>query len=80
MANSTDAYLPPTRTSSTRDCRTWAWVARLLIYKGFGHGISKPKERLAAQWHNWQWFEKHVWGIDLEMPLPPTDDDEGRTD
>ncbi|HLZ16026.1 MAG TPA: S9 family peptidase, partial [Cyclobacteriaceae bacterium] len=25
----------------------------LVVYKGFGHGISKPKERLAANWHNW---------------------------
>jgi hypothetical protein len=25
----------------------------LVVYKGFGHGITKPKERLAATWHNW---------------------------
>ncbi len=43
--------------------------ARLLIYKGFGHGISKPKERLAAIWHNWQWFGKYIWGEDIEIPL-----------
>ena len=42
---------------------------RLLIYKGFGHGITKPKERLAAIWHNWQWFGKHIWGEDIEIPL-----------
>jgi dipeptidyl aminopeptidase/acylaminoacyl peptidase len=30
--------------------------SRLIIYKGFGHGITKPRERLAAIWHNWQWF------------------------
>ena len=53
---------------------------KLIIYKGFGHGINKPKERLAAQWHTWQWFEKHVWGVDLEMPLPPSDSGEGSTD
>jgi dipeptidyl aminopeptidase/acylaminoacyl peptidase len=34
--------------------------ARLIVYKGFGHGINKPKERLAAIWHNWQWFNKYV--------------------
>ena len=34
---------------------------KLIVYKGFGHGISKPKERLAATWHNWEWFNKHVW-------------------
>jgi dipeptidyl aminopeptidase/acylaminoacyl peptidase len=42
---------------------------RLVIYKGFGHGITKPKERLAAVWHNWQWFARHVWGEDVKMPV-----------
>ena len=36
--------------------------ARLIIYKGFGHGITKPKERLAAMQHNWEWFNKYLWG------------------
>ncbi|MFZ6000556.1 MAG: S9 family peptidase [Bacteroidota bacterium] len=43
--------------------------AELMIYKGFGHGITKPKERLAATWHNWQWFNKYVWGETVELPL-----------
>lgn len=33
---------------------------RLVVYKGFGHGIDKPKEQLAAMWHNWQWFGRHL--------------------
>lgn len=41
---------------------------RLIVYKGFGHGITKPKERLAAMWHNWQWFGKYVWEEDIEIP------------
>jgi len=41
----------------------------LVIYKGFGHGISKPKERLAATWHNWIWFGRHLWGESWKMPL-----------
>jgi dipeptidyl aminopeptidase/acylaminoacyl peptidase len=32
----------------------------LIVYKGFGHGITKPKERLAATQHNWDWFTKYV--------------------
>lgn len=40
----------------------------LIIYKGFGHGINKPKELLAAVWHNWRWFAKHVWDRDVEIP------------
>ena len=34
----------------------------LIIYKGFGHGITKPRERLAAMLHNWEWFARHIWG------------------
>jgi dipeptidyl aminopeptidase/acylaminoacyl peptidase len=43
--------------------------SRLIVYKGFGHGINKPKERLAAIWHNWQWFNKYIFGEDEEMPV-----------
>jgi dipeptidyl aminopeptidase/acylaminoacyl peptidase len=43
--------------------------ARLIVYQGFGHGINKPKERLAAVWHNWQWFGKYLWGEEIELPL-----------
>jgi len=35
---------------------------RLIVYKGFGHGITKPKEQLAALTHNWEWFGRYVWG------------------
>jgi len=42
--------------------------SRLVVYKGFGHGIDKPKEVLAAVWHNWQWFAKYLWGEDVELP------------
>lgn len=41
---------------------------KLIVYKGFGHGITKPKERLAAVWHNWQWFGKYIWGEEIEVP------------
>ncbi len=47
---------------------------RLIIYKGFGHGISKPKEQLAAMWHNWQWFGKYVWGEEIEVPVGRNED------
>lgn len=42
---------------------------KLIIYKGFGHGINKPKERLAAMWHNWQWFGKYIWKEEIEVPM-----------
>jgi dipeptidyl aminopeptidase/acylaminoacyl peptidase len=37
-------------------------TSKLIVYKGFGHGINKPKERLAAVWHNWLWFNHYVFG------------------
>lgn len=43
--------------------------AKLIVYKDFGHGITRPKERLAAVWHNWQWFAKYLWGEDVSMPV-----------
>jgi dipeptidyl aminopeptidase/acylaminoacyl peptidase len=43
--------------------------AKLVVYKGFGHGISKPKELLAAVWHNYQWFGKYVFGEEIELPV-----------
>jgi dipeptidyl aminopeptidase/acylaminoacyl peptidase len=43
--------------------------AELVVYKGFGHGITKPKERLAATWHNWQWFAKYLWDEEIALPL-----------
>lgn len=43
--------------------------SKLIIYKGFGHGITKPKERLAASWHNYLWFGKYIWGEDISVPF-----------
>ena len=40
--------------------------SKLIVYKGFGHGINKPKERLAAIWHNWQWFNHYIFGEKIE--------------
>ena len=41
---------------------------KYIIYKGFGHAITKPKEQLAATWHNWQWFLKYIWNEEVELP------------
>ena len=44
--------------------------SKLIVYKGFGHGITKPKERLAAVWHNWQWFNHYIWGEPMgDLPV-----------
>ncbi|MFO7866155.1 MAG: S9 family peptidase [Candidatus Aminicenantes bacterium] len=48
--------------------------AKLIVYKDFGHGITRPKEQLAAMWHNWQWFAKHIWNEELEIPVEAKED------
>jgi hypothetical protein len=56
-------------TSYCKACAIKIYRPELIVYKGFGHGITKPKERLAATWHNWQWFNKYVWGEKIELPV-----------
>jgi len=36
--------------------------AKLVVYKGFGHGLTKPKAHRAAMEHNLEWFGKYIWG------------------
>ncbi|MBX9600880.1 MAG: S9 family peptidase [Bryobacteraceae bacterium] len=35
---------------------------KLIVYKGFGHGVDKPKEQKAAMEHNYDWFSRWIWG------------------
>jgi dipeptidyl aminopeptidase/acylaminoacyl peptidase len=35
---------------------------KLIIYKGFGHGLNKPKAARAAMEHNLEWFDQYIWG------------------
>ncbi len=36
--------------------------ARMVVYKGFGHGIDKPKEQRHLMEENYDWFSRWVWG------------------
>jgi dipeptidyl aminopeptidase/acylaminoacyl peptidase len=38
----------------------------MVVYKGFGHGINKPKSMRAVMQHNLSWFNHYIWGD----PLP----------
>jgi dipeptidyl aminopeptidase/acylaminoacyl peptidase len=38
----------------------------MIVYKGFGHGITKPKSQRAVMQHNLAWFNHYIWGD----PLP----------
>jgi len=40
--------------------------AEMVVYKGFGHGINKPKAMRAVMQHNLAWFNHFIWGD----PLP----------
>jgi dipeptidyl aminopeptidase/acylaminoacyl peptidase len=33
----------------------------MIVYKGFGHGISKPRAQRAVMQHNLAWFNHYIW-------------------
>jgi len=35
---------------------------KMVVYKGFGHGITKPKQQRAVMEENERWFAKYIWG------------------
>ena len=44
---------------------------KMVIYKGFGHGIIKPKQQRAVMEENEKWFAQYVWGEKPEEPKAP---------
>jgi dipeptidyl aminopeptidase/acylaminoacyl peptidase len=53
----------------------------MVVYKGFGHGITKPKSMRAVMQHNLAWFNHYIWGDPLpdftapDLPKKETKDD-----
>jgi dipeptidyl aminopeptidase/acylaminoacyl peptidase len=41
---------------------------KMVVYKGFGHGITKPKQQRAVLEENEKWFAQYIWG---EKPAEP---------
>jgi dipeptidyl aminopeptidase/acylaminoacyl peptidase len=41
---------------------------KMVVYKGFGHGITKPKQQRAVMEENEKWFAQYIWG---EKPAEP---------
>ena len=35
---------------------------KLILYRGFGHPINKPKQQRAVMEHNYEWFSRYIWG------------------
>jgi dipeptidyl aminopeptidase/acylaminoacyl peptidase len=52
----------------------------MIVYKGFGHPITKPKAQRAVMQHNLSWFGHYIWGDPLpdftapEVPKKATKD------
>jgi dipeptidyl aminopeptidase/acylaminoacyl peptidase len=46
----------------------------MIVYKGFGHGITKPRSQRAVMTHNLVWFNHYLWNDPLpdlaNLPLP----------
>lgn len=43
---------------------------KMVVYKGFGHGITKPKQQRAVMEENEKWFAHYIWGEKPEEPKP----------
>jgi dipeptidyl aminopeptidase/acylaminoacyl peptidase len=43
---------------------------RMVVYKGFGHGINKPKQQRAVMEENEKWFAQYIWGEKPEEAKP----------
>jgi dipeptidyl aminopeptidase/acylaminoacyl peptidase len=44
---------------------------RMVVYKGFGHGITKPKQQRAVMEENEKWFAQYIWGEKPQEPKAP---------
>jgi len=44
---------------------------KMVVYKGFGHGITKPKQQRAVMEENEKWFAQYIWGEKPQVPKPP---------
>ena len=56
----------------------------MVVYKGFGHGINKPRAMRAVMTHNLVWFNHYLWGDPLSdlanLPLPKKDEKDAKKD
>ena len=43
---------------------------KMVVYKGFGHGITKPRQQRAVMEENEKWFAQYIWGEKLEESKP----------
>ncbi|MGC1416253.1 MAG: S9 family peptidase [Candidatus Acidiferrum sp.] len=51
---------------------------KMVVFKGFGHGITKPKQQRAVMEENEEWFAKYIWGEE-PAPTPATSEKSDKT-
>jgi dipeptidyl aminopeptidase/acylaminoacyl peptidase len=44
---------------------------KMVVYRGFGHGITKPKQQRAVMEENEKWFAQYIWGEKPQEPKTP---------
>jgi dipeptidyl aminopeptidase/acylaminoacyl peptidase len=54
---------------------------KMVVYKGFGHGITKPRQQRAVMEENEKWFAQYIWGEKPEelKPAEPKKDEKKST-
>jgi dipeptidyl aminopeptidase/acylaminoacyl peptidase len=68
---------PPNAFELYRGLRDVGVPARLIVYAGFGHGITKPKSNRAVLQHNFDWFAHYVFGDGIPKDSPLIGSGEG---
>jgi len=53
-----------------RGLRDQGVPATMIVYAGYGHGITKPKSNRAVLQHNLDWFSRYIWGEPLAPDSP----------
>lgn len=58
-----DKRVPPPNAFELRQALEDRGVpVKLVLYKGFGHGINKPKQQRSLMEQNYEWFSQYIWG------------------
>ena len=53
-----------------RGLRDQGVPATLIIFRGFGHGIGRPRSLSAALQQNYDWFAHYIWGDEIPRDSP----------
>src|SRR2546421_110204 len=53
---------------------------KMVVYKGFGHGITKPKQQRAVMEENEKWFARYIWGEKPQRSEEHTSELQSRSD